>query len=87
MDEWVVKCRAFRWECSLKVRQDKRVRCTKHNDSEYLIEVQSLTQSVLDLEFLSTLEEYDGVTKLLVKGGHSPHRPYKEEELSFQSYA
>jgi len=38
---------------------------------------------MFDLDFLSTLEEYDVVIKLLVKGGHRPQCPYKEEEFSF----
>lgn len=42
-----------------------------------------LPWSMLDLGFLSTWGKSDVVIKLLVKGGHSPQCPDKEEEFYF----
>lgn len=42
-----------------------------------------LTWSMLDLGSLSAWGECDVVIKLLVKGGHSPQCPDKEEEIYF----
>lgn len=54
-----------------------------HKISRQWVATQTWTPSMLDLDFLSTLEEYDVVIKLLVEGGHGPQFPYKEEEFYF----